>query len=421
VPRAVGQPSGRRYAARTDTRGRLESTTFTPFAHLALAHATGVAGDVFITVSLADSLFFGATVSNARPRVLLYLVLTMAPFAVVAPVLGPMLDRTRGGRRVLFAFSMVGRAFLALLMANNIKDFALYPLAFGALVLSKGQSVAKSALVPAVVADKEELVLANSRLAIFAVIAGAVVAPFAAAILKLAGAPWVLRTSSVIFVLGALAAFAIPRAAKVGREETPHQRELLQSRSIVIAGSAMGLLRGVVGFFTFFAAFALKRAGEPAWLFGVVLVVSAVGGGIGTVVAPLLRRRIREEWILAGALVVPPLPLVFAARSYGRPSMIAAAFAIATSAACGRVAFDSLLQRDGAEAARGRAFARFETRFQLAWVVGGIVAVLYFGGPRGGIFLVAVVLLFAGLSYVGSVRRSPRNAEPPPAAASENA
>ena len=27
----------------------------------------------------------------------------------------------------------------------------------------------------------------------------------------------------------------------------------------------MALLRGVVGFFTFFAAFALKRSGEPAW------------------------------------------------------------------------------------------------------------------------------------------------------------
>ena len=82
---------------------RLESTTFTPFARLALAHAIGVCGDVFVTVSLADSIFFGATTSAARGKVLLYLVLTMAPFAVVAPVLGPLLDRTRGGRRLLIA------------------------------------------------------------------------------------------------------------------------------------------------------------------------------------------------------------------------------------------------------------------------------------------------------------------------------
>jgi len=129
----------------TDTRTRLESTTFTPFARLAVAHAVGMAGDVFVTVSLAGSLFFDVGVGAARPKVLLYLLLTMAPFAVVAPVLGPFLDRTRGGRRLMVAGAMGGRAVLCMLMANKINSPLLYPLAFGALVLSKGQSVAKSA------------------------------------------------------------------------------------------------------------------------------------------------------------------------------------------------------------------------------------------------------------------------------------
>ena len=31
----------------------------------------------------------------------LYLALTMAPFAVVAPLIGPALDRMRGGRRLM--------------------------------------------------------------------------------------------------------------------------------------------------------------------------------------------------------------------------------------------------------------------------------------------------------------------------------
>jgi hypothetical protein len=182
----------------------------------------------------------------------------------------------------------------------------------------------------------------------------------------------------------------------------------------------MGLVRGVVGFTTFFAAFVLRKQEEPAWVFGLVLLGSAVGNGIGTLVAPVLRRRVREEWILAGSLVIPAIALLFAARTYGRVSLIFAAGAIAASAASARLGFDSLLQRDGAEAVRGRAFARFETRFQLAWVAGGVLAVLFWGGGRSGIFLVAVVLLFAGLSYVGAVRRMstpPRNtpALPPPA------
>ena len=361
---------------------------------------------MFVTVSLADSLFFGAAIGEARPKVLLYLLITMAPFAVVAPVLGPILDRTRGGRRLLFAASMIGRAVLALLMAANIDNPFLYPLAFGALVLSKGQSIAKSSLVPSVVADNGELVRANSRLAIISVVSGAAVAPFAAGILKLLGAPWVLRTATALFVLGMLAALGIPRATEIAPEETSDQRASLHLRSIVVAGSAMGLVRAVVGFFTFFAAFALKKSHEPAWMFGVVLVGSAIGNGFGTIIAPLLRKKVREEWILAGTLLVPAVPLVYAARSYGRLSLVAAAFAVAASAACGRVAFDSLLQRDGADAARGRAFARFETRFQLLWVTGGVLAVLFPGGGRGGIFLVAVALLFAGFSYVGAVRRS---------------
>jgi MFS family permease len=397
----------------TDTRAHLESTTFTPFARLAFAHAVGMAGDAFVTVSLAGSLFFDVGVGAARPKVLLYLLLTMAPFAVVAPVLGPFLDRTRGGRRLMVAASMGGRAVLCILMANKIDSPLLYPLAFGALVLSKGQSVAKSALVPAVVDSHDELVLANSRLAIIAVLGASVAAPIAALVLKIVGAAWVLRTGSLVFVFGTVCAFGIPRAKRVGSGETVDEREALHAPSIVVAGTAMGLLRSIVGFFTFFAAFALKRAHEPAWVFGVVLIASAVGNGLGTISAPFLRKRVREEWMLAGALLFPALPLVLAARDYGRVSLVAAAATVAAATACGRVAFDSLLQRDGSESVRGRAFARFETRFQLVWVAGGVGAVIFPGGGRGGLFVVAVVLLFAGLSYVGAFRRTAaRNTQP---------
>lgn len=403
----------RRYAAGTDTRGRIESTTFTPFARLALAHAIGVAGDVFVTVSLAGTLFFDVATSSARPKVLLYLVVTMAPFAIVAPVIGPLLDRTKGGRRLLFGLAQLGRGLLCLLMAGNIDTPFLYPLAFAFLVLSKGQSVAKSSLVPAVVEDKNDLVLANSRLAIIAIIGGTIAAPFAAAIYSLAGSAWLLRSGSIIFFVGTVASFAIPRAKQIGPQETVDQRATLHAPSIVAAGSAMALLRGVVGFVTFFAAFLLKDNNEPKWMYGLLLVASALGTFLGNLVAPLIRKKLREEYLLAGSLLVPALPLVFAARSYGNTSLVLAAAAVAIAAACGRVAFDALLQRDGADAARGRAFARFETRFQLTWVAGGVLAVLFFGGGRSGIFLVALVLLFAGLSYVGSVRRIAQRALPP--------
>jgi MFS family permease len=397
----------------TNARPRLESTTFPPFARLALAYAIGVAGDVFVTVSLADTLFFSATTSQARPKVLLYLLLTLAPFAVVAPVFGPLLDRTRGGRRIVFASTMAARAALCLVMATRVDGFALYPLAFVALVLSKTQSVTKSSLVPSVIKDKSELVLANSRLSLISLLGGLAAGPLAAGVLKLGHAPWVLRCGSVIFVLGLLASLGLPRAERAAPAETAEQKEVLHSRSIVTAGTAMALMRGAVGFFTFFAAFLLKSRHEPAWLFGLILVMSGLGTAIGSLIAPLLRKRTREEWILAGALLGPSIPLVIAARQYGRTALLVAALAIATASSAGRLAFDSLLQRDGADAARGRAFARFETWFALAWVLGGVIAVGYWGGGRSGIFLVALVMLFGGLSYIGAVRR-PAGVSPRP-------
>ena len=392
-------------------RTSLDSTA-SPFSKLALAHAIGVCGDIFVTVALADSIFFSvATDANAaRSKVLLYLVFTMAPFAVVAPVLGPLLDRSRGGRRLLFMGSCAGRAVLCLFMAANIKGLALYPLAFGSLVLSKGQNIAKSALVPAVVDHESELVRANSRLQLISVLAGTVSAAVAASLLKALDGSWVLRAGFLVFIVATFAAARIPRARVVATPESNEQRRELQAASIVVAGTAMGLLRGVVGFMTFFVGFLLKKQGAhgaPAWVYGLVLTMSATGNGVGVLFAPLLRKKVREEWILTGSILVPAVLLVFAARSSGRASLCIAAFSIAAGAACGRLVFDSLVQRDAPDAARGRAFARFETRFQLVWVVGGVLAVLFTinGKERGGLFLLALVLLFAGLSYLGTTRR----------------
>jgi hypothetical protein len=389
----------------TDAQQRLSSYSATPFARLALAQTIGVAGDVFLTVALADSLFFAAATAEARPKVLLYLLITMAPFAVVAPVIGPALDRTRGGRRVMMAAALGIRAVLCFVMANHIDGLALYPLAFTALVASKAQGIAKSSLVPALIEDRRELVLANSRLSLISILAGAVAALPAAVILKGAGGEWVLRTAALILATGPFFALAIPKAEQVAPAETVHDREVLHAPSIVVAGTAMAALRGVVGFMTFFAAFVLKREHEPAWMFGLVIVASAIGNGLGTLIAPPLRKRVREEWILAGALLAPVPPLILAARSYGRPALAIAAFLVAASASVGRLAFDSLLQRDAAEAARGRAFARFETRFQLVWVAGGAIAVVVPFAGRAGLFLIALVLMFVGLSYLGAARR----------------
>lgn len=377
-----------------------------PFGRLVAAQAASMVGDACLTVSLAGSIFFTQPLGQSRTQVLLYLLLTIAPFAVVGPIIGPALDRSRAGRRTLMAVGCFGRAAVCFLMVGNLHSLFLFPLAFVALVLSKGHAVAKSALVPAVVKDEHALVEANSRLSLVSVVASVVGGLPAAACVALFDARISLVVATGAFVLAGLLSMKIPAAGRPAPVETEEERIELAAPSIVFSGTAMAVLRGCVGFLTFQLAFILKGAKQPAWFFGVVLAMSAAGGFIGVILTPMLRKRLKEETILAGALVIPAIVALFAARDGGRVGSVAIAFFIAVGAAAGRIAFDSLLQRDGPEHLRGRAFARFETRFQLAWCAGALipVALLDVLTRRSGFFLLALVLGFAGLSYVGGLR-----------------
>ena len=377
-----------------------------PFSRLALAHALSVGGDTLIAVALAGSIFFNVSAEAARPKVLLYLAVTMVPFAIVAPVMGPALDRTRGGRRLVLAGCAAGRALLCLLMASDINSILLYPEAFGALALSKGALVGKSSLVPAVVPDHTALVEANSRLALVAVLAGVVLAPVAAGLSALTDARWVLRLGTLVLAAAAVAALRIPSARTLAPPAAPAEVAELRAPPVVLAATAMAVLRAGVGFLTFGAAFALKRGHEPSWFFGLVLAAGALGGLIGAVVAPPLRRRLREETILVAALLLPAVVGIFGARGFSRVGVAVVAGAVSRGASAGRLAFDSLVQRDAPDATRGRTFARFETGFQLAWVAGAFIPVAAPMPGRLGFLILAVGLGFAGLSYLAGVRAS---------------
>ena len=377
-----------------------------PFGRLAVTHAASSVGDACLTVSLAGSIFFTQSVGESRTQVLLYLLLTLAPFSLVAPVIGPALDRSRAGRRTLMAVGCFGRGLVCFLMVGQLDSVLLFPLAFLALVLSKGHSVAKSSLVPAVVHNDGELVEANSRLSLIAVIASVAGGLPAAGLVALFDARFSLLLASLMFVVAGVLATRIPSAPRPAPAETVEERAEMAIPSIVFAGSAMAVMRGCVGFLTFLLAFLLKQQGEDAWVFGLVLASSALGGFIGVILTPRLRRVLREESMLAGSLLIPALVALVAARDGETLGAVAIGFAVAAGAATGRIAFDSLVHRDGPEHLRGRAFARFETRFQLAWVAGALipVALLDVLSRRWGFFVLALVLFFAGLSYVAGLR-----------------
>jgi hypothetical protein len=371
-----------------------------------------VAGDTLVTMALAGSLFFSISPSAARGRVAAYLLLTMAPFAVVAPVLGPALDRSRGGRRTMMILAAVSRAAVCLSMAEHVNSPWIFPEAFALLVLSKAQMVTKSALVPSTVRSEAELVEANSRLAVLSVVAGFVAAAPGVIVLKIGvlGAPWVLRLAAVAFVGAALAAVRITRPveAKAPIDPAPAERAELHAASIRLSVTGMAVLRAVVGFMTFLVAFDFRNQNAPAWWFGVVLATSMVGNFVGAAVAPWLRKLVAEERILLGALALVTVVGFFAARAGGLGAIAILAAAVGLSAGAGKLAFDSIVQRDAPDAVRGRTFARFETRFQLVWVLGAALPVIVRIPATTGMDLIAAAAAAAFATYVGGLAASHR-------------
>ena len=66
----------------------------------------------------------------------------------------------------------------------------------------------------------------------------------------------------------------------------------------------------------------------------------------------------------------------------------------------GRMAFDSIVQRDAPDANQGRAFAQFETRFQLSWAVAGVIPVLFTFPGRAAFLTVGLIGVLAVVLYI---------------------
>ena len=401
-----------------------------PFARLARTHGLLVGGDTLVALALAGSLFFSIDPSAARWRVGLYLLLTMAPFAVVAPLIGPALDRAAGGRRMMVILSGALRAGVALLMIRHLDSLLLFPEAFPMLVLGKGYHVAKSAMVPGTVRTDDELVEANSKLSLLSGIAGAVAVVPGGIFMLIGGSTWVCALAAAVFAAGALMGLRLPPAVVATEPEGEAERAELRGAGIILAASAMGLLRGLIGFLTFLIAFTLRGSqetpfvgefgsrlgaatreavglasttistGSPTWHFGVAAAMAGLGAPLGAIVTPRLRRTVPEERILVGALTMSAAVGLVAALFGGLVGAALIALAVAVAGSAGKLAFDSILQRDAPDANRGRSFARFETRFQLIWVVGAAVPVVIPIPGRVGYLMIVAGAAFAATSYV---------------------
>ncbi|HEX3539077.1 MAG TPA: MFS transporter [Acidimicrobiales bacterium] len=422
---AMAEAFGNAFRLSTDRqRHGQEAFSASPFSRLLITHVLSLAGDALVTLALAGSIFFSTNLHAARGRVALTLLVTIAPFAVVAPLLGPIIDRTTGGRRAMVVATALGRAVACFLMARYINSFYLYPAAFLTLVGSKGYTVAKATLVPAAVERPEDLVEANSKLAVSGALAGFLIAIPGVAILKLASAVWVLRLDTLLFLVCAATALRLQVAHPSGADVTSDARgagagdavgassgdavvKPLPPGAIQVAAFAMGTLRLIVGFLTFLVAFGFRNDHAPAWWYGVVLAGSIGGNLVGAAVAPWLRSRLREELILAGSTTMVALAGIVALlfnAVHSRPAAGLLAGVVGLSAGAAKLSFDALVQRHIPAATQGRAFGRFEAGFQLVWVLGGLLPVLIAMTLPVGFAIITLAAAFAAAVYVIGTR-----------------
>ena len=381
---------------------------------LAWVHTVSVFGDALVAVALAGTLFFAVPVAAARPRVALYLLLTVAPFALVAPLLGRLLDGRRGAGRLAVAAALLLRAVLAFLAVPRTESLLLYPLAFGLLVCSRVHGISRSALVPELAGLDRDLVAVNGRMARVAALGGTAGALLGVGLDRLLGGGAVLWASALTFAAGGVLAFTLPLARRQRERPADTGRAGLERRlarlarpagRVRLARTVSAAVRAAAGFALFLLAFALRRQGVGTAGLGLLLAGVGIGGVVAAFLVPRAARLVREEGLLGAGLAISGVTALLLAGRVGVVSAGIAGLAMGGGVAAARLGFESLVQREVPPAGRGTAITRAETAFQLAWVGGAVIPVALPLPTNPSLVVVGVACLAGAAAYLLALRR----------------
>jgi MFS family permease len=431
----AGASAGRGTSRVVQRMTRASGAGRTGLSNLIELNAAASAGDAFVAVALAGTLFFSTSVSQARSQVALALLVTMAPFAVLAPLIGPMLDKVQQGRRYILAGTLLARGLLCWGMAGAVlyhDSVELLPAAFGVLVLQKAFGVTRSAVTPRLLPREITLVSANARAGLAALVTTTLAALLAAGIDYASGggaggAAWVLRIGTLVYLAATGMCFRVPDRVDLPppapQPSVPPQRmpaaapplpgQPGRTRPLTtppsgaprvegngsgpgtgrtrwrtlrqlgpVVGEAMranATLRAFSGFMVFFLAFLLRIVHFPGVsdkaALAAMIAAAGVGGLLGSLLGSALRTR-QPHLITFGMLAAATLITALCAVFFG----LAAALVVALVAAFGQVlaklALDATVQHEVGEEIRTSAFAASETLHQLSWVAGGLAGLL---------------------------------------------
>lgn len=380
-------------------------------------------GDGLFQIGLTALFFFSPQSAGTAAGVAAAFVVTLLPFTIVGPWAGVLLDRWYR-RQILLVGNIVRvvlTALTVLVMATWGLNAVVYVLALLVLSVNRFLLAALTAALPRVV-ERDRLLTANAITPTLGTGAAALGAATGLAVgVLLPDATTedsvILVLACVFFAVAAGVATLFPRAG-LGPDQrvtgsvrqqlssltaglVDGGRHLLAARTPAAGLGVMGASRFLYGV-NFVAVILIARnvlssPGDTAAglaMFSVVLGASAVGYVIAAVTTPVVQGVLSpQRWVVVCVLVgVVGQAVLLVAPS--RAAVLVSIAVLGLSTQGTKIAADTIVQADTADAFRGRAFALYDVLFNGSFAVGAVVAAFVLPDP--GYSRPVIVALSAG-------------------------
>jgi MFS family permease len=409
------------------------------FRRLASARLLSQLGDGMFQVGIATAIFFDPTQAATPAQIAQGFFVLLAPFTLVGPFVGPLIDRWPRQRIVLLGnvarLTLV--AGICVVMSTDGPSWLLYALALLTLSVNRFLLAAMTAGLPKVV-EPDELLAANAVLPTLGTIAAAagaaigVVVTFVAPSTNDAGVAFTaLVGAACMFGLSAwattllgkrelgpdnpLEAFSFwAQVRELVRELADGLKYLRARRTPWHALGVMAAQRLLYGLM-FVSAILMSRhvladpdrPEEALGKFGTVLIFAAIGFGLAAILTPSLGKRFeRQQWIVI-CLCVGAAGQVLLVLSTAVWALFGAAVIVSFAVQGAKIAVDTIVQRDTEDSVRGRAFTLYDMAFNVAFISSAGVGALVLpvtGYSRPVMAALVLVYLAVALLYV----RAPR-------------
>ncbi|MCB2413405.1 MFS transporter [Demequina sp. TTPB684] len=409
------------------------------FRRLTRVRVVSQAGDGAFQFGIATAFFFSPENATTPADIAIGFAVLFAPFTLIGPFVGPFIDRWHR-QRIVLAGNMMRLAMVGAIVAAVVADaprLSLYVLALATLSVNRFLLAALSAGIPQVV-DKDDLLAANAIMPTLGTIAaalggtiGGIVAFVVPGVSDDHKALLALGAAGLAFGLSSWAATALSKrslgpvklleaehvveeAAHVVKELRDGYRHLRQRATPFHALGVMAAARLLYGLM-FVASILISRnvlddPSDPEGAIGkfaIVVGFAAVGFGLAAVVTPAFSHRIeRHDWVIV-CLALGGAGQALLAVSSEPWALLSAAVIVSFGIQGGKIAVDTIVQRDTDDAFRGRAFALYDVAYNTAFISAAFIGALVL--PANGYSqLVMAALVVAYAACAAAYWRAPR-------------